>query len=698
MICIMGGDEYTFAEDRVLYRMVTEPQYRASLVGDRAASSDWDLIGMHLKKTAGSAQKRFLELKDAAGLADDRSESDIDIGSLEDLLKDRERHANQEAADAVPTGQQPHRTQPHRTQPHGMQPPLQSCSAPEPAMGVVGSTIQAEGMASGADTAGVDGLGADTAGVDGLGADTQAATTAGTKRKAPKIRSGSTKSNQKVRSGAKTGKYWTDAETIHLLQLGRDEKYREKITGSRTMDWAAIGLSLGRGARAAKRKFDNLQCVEIAPRPDGKGFMLVRPENEGKKWSDEEVIELLQLVDPTNALYRQEKLGAPDVDWKSIARHFRRSRDAVAYKFQYETASFQPGKNEIRPGPDGEGFGGDPNVGSGDNVDGTNGPEVGTSKARKRHPLAPSYQSMAISALYNVQPQSLEATSRQICAYIESNPEYAPLLDRSIMPGKKSVPRWKQGIRSALYAYSYFINTDRKDGSDIIWRLDLEVLESTNRQRQERRMIASINRAAKEERRKSKLARDVATAYNKVLAINEAVMNKKLRIAHMASQQVTRLRDGNGDSDGESDGESDGDTGNDSDHGVRAPDNTASGATIPLRGAGLEAEANHTSAPITLQQILEQSITAAQLAQLSSPGLLADLQNQLDVGLHHPFQPCMGYFEKDMVSQGNYCANLQPQKTTHVGMYPPGPQYQPYGVPPYGGRAPPQSELDSESE
>ena len=115
MICIMGGDEYTFAEDRVLYRMVTEPQYRASLVGDRAASSDWDLIGMHLKKTAGSAQKRFLELKDAAGLADDRSESDIDIGSLEDLLKDRERHANQEAADAVPTGQQPHRTQPHRT-------------------------------------------------------------------------------------------------------------------------------------------------------------------------------------------------------------------------------------------------------------------------------------------------------------------------------------------------------------------------------------------------------------------------------------------------------------------------------------------------------------------------------------------------------------------------------------------------------
>ena len=685
MISVMDGDEYTFAEDRVLYRMVMEPEYRASLIGDRADSSDWGVIARHLNKTAESAQKRFLELKQATEAADDRTESDasIDIGSPEDPPGIPAGTACREAACAVSTAEQLPRTHSQR--------PAQACSEHELATQVVGRMLQVAGVGGNPNLSGVPDL---------SGGEREPMITARSSRAAPKIRSGSTKSNQKVASGAKTGKYWTDAETIHLLQLGRDKLYRETFTGSRTLDWAAIGLSLGRGARAAKRKFDNLQHVDIAPKPDGNGFMLVLPANEGKKWSDEEVIELLTLGDPTNAAYRQEKLGTADIDWKTIARYFRRSRDAVAHKFQYETEKCQPGKNEIRPGP------------NGDAEDGMNGPGLGASSSRKRHPSAPSYESMTISALCNVQPLSLEATSKQ---YIEGNPEYAPYLDRSILPGKKSVPRWKHGVRSALYAYSYFINTDRKDGTDIIWRLDVQVAEATKRQQQERRKAASINKAAREERKRNNLAKNVATACRKIAAISEAVKNRKMRIASAASQRVARIGDGSGKSDGDSDEDDRGvsgggrddngiSDGRDSDHGVRALYTAATGVPLPHMGVGRlhrpgsDAEANQPSGPITLQQILEQSMTADQLAQLS-PEQLADLQNQLNAGLQQSFQPYMGYYEGGMMPQDNYSAEqLQTLEMAQLDMYPLNAQYQPYRGPPAGGigGGPPQAERDSE--
>ena len=691
MASVMDGDEYTFAEDRVLYKMVMEPEYRASLIG-HAASADWDVIARYLKKTPESVQKRFLDLKDRAE-AEDRTESDvsIDIGVPEGQpgvgAGPAPTPAGCHTAGAASNAEQPQGTHPHR--------PLQACLRPEPASWGVGAMVQGAGVAGAPDLS---------------GAEKEVVYTARSSRAAPKIRSGSTKSNQQVASGAKTGKYWTDAETIHLLQLGRDKQYRETFTGSRALDWAAIGLSLGRGARAAKRKFDNLQHVDIAPRPDGNGFMLVLPANERKKWSDEEVIELLQLGDPTNAAYRREKLGTEDIDWKTIARYFRRSRDAVAHKFQYETEKGQPGKNGAHPGPDGAESAGDGSAGGGA-VDELNG----GSNSRKRHPLAASYESMTISALCNVQPQSLEATSKQICAYIESNPEYAPYLDRSILPGKKSVPRWKHGVRSALYAYSYFINTDRKDGGDIIWRLDVQVAEATKRQKQERRRVASINKAAREERRRNNLAKNVATTCRKIAAINEAVKNKKMRIA-VASQRAARRLEGDGESDEGAIGArdvvrdvvrdfsnvSDGNKGHHGGLGNHAQDTTASG--VPLLGRrdvhsqrhGSSAIPDQTAAPITLQQILEQSMTADQLAQLS-PDQLADLQNQLNAGLQQPFQPYMGYYGGGMLPQ-DYGADLQPLGMAQIDMYPLNAQYQPFEGPPPGdiGRGPPRADRDSE--
>ena len=76
MISIMDEDGYTFAEDNVLYRLGTEPEYREALLG--APSADWGLIARHLKKSPESAQRRFLELK-IMPEADDRTESDVSI-------------------------------------------------------------------------------------------------------------------------------------------------------------------------------------------------------------------------------------------------------------------------------------------------------------------------------------------------------------------------------------------------------------------------------------------------------------------------------------------------------------------------------------------------------------------------------------------------------------------------------------------
>ena len=114
-------------------------------------------------------------------------------------------------------------------------------------------------------------------------------------------RTGVLKANMVTAAGAKTGTFWGEEEMIELLRLGRDEVYRARITGSSTPDWAAIGKRLGRGARAAKRKFDNLVDVDVAV-AEGK-YVLKRPPNDGMKW---------------------------------IAKRFGRSRDTVTYKFDYE--------------------------------------------------------------------------------------------------------------------------------------------------------------------------------------------------------------------------------------------------------------------------------------------------------------------------------------------------------------------------
>ena len=111
---------------------------------------------------------------------------------------------------------------------------------------------------------------------------------------------------------------------------------------------------------------------------------------------------------------------------------------------------------------------------------------------------------------------------------------------------------------------------------------------------------------------------------------------------------------------------------------------------------GINAFANQTTTPVTLQQVLEQSMTADQLAQLS-PQQLTDLQNQVSAVLNQPFHPYMGYYEAGALPH-DYAADLQPPEMAHMDIYPANAQYQQYeGLPPVGiSQGPPQADRDTD--
>lgn len=372
---------------------------------------------------------------------------------------------------------------------------------------------------------------------------------------------GLNESNRAIGRGAKTGKFWTDEEMVHLLRLGRDQEYRSEVTGEGKLDWGTIGKSLGRGARAAKRKFDNLDDVDVVQTASGYG--LRRPPNDGKKWTDEEVLELLNYGDPNNVEFRYVKQGRTEVDWGKIARKFGRSRDTVSYKFSYEeknraklaagegnTACKNRKSNKIcSSGEDrlNSDISEESNTGVEHTVDEdrklVEEPRVGRQatdgqKANK----ANTCHNMAVIAFRKISPLTLEATSSQIFDFIEKDETCAPQLDWSIQPGKKSVPRWKHNIRCVFYAYPYFIKTDRKLEGEHVYRLDVEKMKEAERKAEEKARIAAANRKAREESR-AKVKDEKAAKVEKTKA-NVAMRKAKIKrkIATAGEKEVAQKK------------------------------------------------------------------------------------------------------------------------------------------------------------
>ena len=224
--------------------------------------------------------------------------------------------------------------------------------------------------------------------------------------------------------------FWKPEEQQELLRIVQDNGYRQQVLGITDISWDVIAKHLGRGKRSVQRKYDNLKGAII--NSDG---TLSLPANDGKKWAPEEVAELVRLVDDES--YRQEKLGMEKVDWRVLGQHFGRSYESVSYKFSYV-------KNTGRTGLEGK-----------------------PKHAKAKHET--SYKEMAIWALQQI---GGEGTSGQICNMIAQNGVYAPQLDTAIVSGKKTLQRWKHGVRSALNAFPMFEKTSRVLDGEVVWHLE----------------------------------------------------------------------------------------------------------------------------------------------------------------------------------------------------------------------------------
>lgn len=223
--------------------------------------------------------------------------------------------------------------------------------------------------------------------------------------------------------------FWKPQEQQELMRLVQDPSYRQQVLGTADLSWDAIAQHLGRGKRSVQRKYDNLKGSLMVA--DG---ALALPANDGKKWSSEEVAELVRLVEDQG--YREAKLGMEKVDWRVLGQHFGRSYESVSYKYSYV-------KNTGRTGIEGK-----------------------SKHAKAKHET--SYKEMAIWALQKI---GGEGTSGQICNMISTNPSYAPQLDTAIVSGKKTLQRWKHGVRSALNAFTMFEKTNRVFEGEVVWRL-----------------------------------------------------------------------------------------------------------------------------------------------------------------------------------------------------------------------------------
>ena len=255
--------------------------------------------------------------------------------------------------------------------------------------------------------------------------------------------------------------FWKDEEQAKLLRLVRSAKYRSEVLGNQVMDWDLIADHLGRGKRSVMRKYENIKNTRVSE--DG---TLLLPPNDGKKWSDEEVKELMKLADPDDPSYREECFGITKVDWRKFGEYFGRSYESVAYKYSY---SRNVGKNPA------------------------------TTKKHTKAKHETSYKDMAISAL---QTLGGEGTSGQICNVISLNPVFAPQLDLSVVSGKKTLKRWVHGIRSALNAFDMFEKTDIIFENEAVWRLDEAKVSEAARNSQKRSRQKSS--AASKKRKASK--------------------------------------------------------------------------------------------------------------------------------------------------------------------------------------------------
>ncbi|KAL6784006.1 hypothetical protein ACKKBG_A04400 [Auxenochlorella protothecoides x Auxenochlorella symbiontica] len=120
---------------------------------------------------------------------------------------------------------------------------------------------------------------------------------------------------------------------------------------------------------------------------------------------------------------------------------------------------------------------------------------------------------MAVWALQQL-PGS-DGTSGQMCTCIMTNPQYIPQLDTAIVSGKKTLQRWKHGMRSALNAFNMFVKTGSVREGEVVWRLDGEALaveKEANAEKAARQRNKPLSGAQRRKMKKAAAAREAAVA------------------------------------------------------------------------------------------------------------------------------------------------------------------------------------------
>lgn len=361
--------------------------------------------------------------------------------------------------------------------------------------------------------------------------------------------------------------FWKEEEQLELLHLVRNAQYREQVTGRKDIDWGLIAKHLGRGKRSVQRKYDNLKSATV-----GADGTLLLPPNDGKKWSPSEVDDLMKLGDPDDSSYRKELLGTDKIDWRKFGEYFGRSYESVAYKYSYV-------KNTAV-----------------------------TNRGKKKHEKAKhttSYKEMAITAL---QTLGGEGTSGQICNIISSHPVFCTQLDSAIVSGKKTLKRWKHGVRSALNAFDMFQKTGEMCEGEVVWRLDEASVQTdlaTARTKSGKLKTSTGRRVSVKKKATKRKGESSAGA----VTIRDDEGDASEILAHMAQAKAGTLH---------------GPPGN-------APQDPNSNLPNPgYNNANNMNEGLFNQVPI-MQQILESNPTAEQLSQLA-PEQLAMLQRQLENG------------------------------------------------------------------
>lgn len=298
--------------------------------------------------------------------------------------------------------------------------------------------------------------------------------------------------------GSQYKNWWDEEHEKELLELVNNREYCKQRLGIEELDWGVLEQHFNRSQNALRKKYWMLTKAQQAQQASSGSSPKLRAER--KCWSDQETAELARLTqDPQ---YLREVLGIDDVDWEKLAAHFNTNVVVTKRKYRHimeqqalaqqqaqqvaaQTTSLPPQLAALQAQHLHQQQQAQAQLQAQHAAASVFSPGGLEKGKRQHHRKNVPYRWMIVSAMSNL--DNLEGTAIEIFQKIESTPQFLEQLDTRIMPGTKHVPRWKIQVRKVLSADNIFLNTGRKHKHETIWRLNPDVLQEGQADRQRQR-------------------------------------------------------------------------------------------------------------------------------------------------------------------------------------------------------------------